>query len=137
MGTRSIIKFIKNDKPVCAVYQQFDGYLSAVGAELAEFLASGRMVNGIPVGSGDRMFNGIGCLAAQYIAAVKKEAGGLYLYPVDCGDEECNYEVHADYGPGMQPLPVRVTYKGYEGKFDGSVSDFQAFIKEKTSAEAE
>ena len=48
MGTRSTTKFFNehSDKPVCAIYQQYDGYLSGVGKELAEFLSDKKVING-------------------------------------------------------------------------------------------
>jgi len=129
MGTRSIIKFIENGATVCAIYQQFDGYLEGVGKTLADFCAAGKMVNGIPVGEPGKFFNGIGCLAAQFIAANKNGAGGLYIYPTDCESQECNYEVHADRDENYNALPLRLKYSAYGESFEGSVAQFQAYIK--------
>lgn len=96
MGTRSTVKFFSewNDKPVMAVYQQYDGYIDGVGHELASFLLDKKVINGI--GSGQNMeggyANGMGCLAAQYVAKHKTEIGGFYLTTSD-DEQEYNYEV--------------------------------------------
>lgn len=96
MGTRSTVKFFGewNDKPVMAVYQQYDGYIDGVGHELASFLLDKKVINGI--GSGQNMeggyANGMGCLAAQYVAKHKTEIGGFYLTTSD-DEQEYNYEV--------------------------------------------
>ena len=105
MGTRSLTHFIdepyeKNGKEVrtkiVTMYRQFDGYPTGHGLQLAKFLNSGVMVNGISLGEQKTLlFNGMGCLAAQAVAHFKKEAGGFYLYrggTKDCG-EEYSYDV--------------------------------------------
>ena len=95
MATRSTIKFYENysEAPIATVYQQFDGYISGVGYGLANFLASKTIINGI---SGERMeqgfANGMGCLAAQFIAQNKTKIGGLYLVKPD-SSEDYDYEV--------------------------------------------
>lgn len=39
MGTRSTVKFYdESDEPILCVYQQYDGYISGVGHDLAKFL---------------------------------------------------------------------------------------------------
>ena len=100
MGTRSTTKFIikRGDKltPILNVYQQYDGYISGVGHELAEFLLSKKIINGI--GRGQDTFdyaNGFGCLIAQYIKEFKDKVGNLYI--TDFEDrQEYNYEVIFD-----------------------------------------
>ena len=50
MGTRSTIKFYRNkhnEKPnvcVASIYQQYDGYISGVGHELANFLKDKKVI---------------------------------------------------------------------------------------------
>lgn len=99
MGTRSTIKFYSEFAPeviVLSVYQQFDGYISGVGHELAEWLKDKKIINGINGINGQTMSygyaNGMGCLAAQFVASFKKEIGGFYLVGVD-NTQEYNYEV--------------------------------------------
>jgi hypothetical protein len=87
MGTRSLT-FIYGDESesndvknaILCMYRQFDGYPSGHGKELAEFIKSLTIVNGI--GGGEKMgthANGIECLAAQLVKEFKKEIGGIYL----------------------------------------------------------
>jgi hypothetical protein len=99
MGTRSLT-FVYNDqevngneKPILCMYRQFDGYLSCHGLQLAEFINSKILVNGLPVRT-ENVANGMGCLAAQIVVHFKNEAGGFYLYPTDCEDAEHEYEYH-------------------------------------------
>jgi len=100
MGTRSLTfvysESVKGERaePIVNMYRQFDGYPSGHGAELAEFLSGGKIVNGLRFGEEGKFFNGMGDLAAQLVANFKKESGGFYLYPVtaeDCGQD---YEYH-------------------------------------------
>ena len=99
MGTRSLT-FVYDSyrmnigklvhEPIINFYRQYDGYPTGHGAELAEFLSGGHIVNGIPLGKDAKFFNGMGDLAAQLVAHFKQEAGGFYLYPVttkDCGQD--------------------------------------------------
>ena len=102
MGTRSLTRVIethtnRNNKVVkeklMTIYRQYDGYPSGMGMDLANFLESGKVVNGIGADS-DRVFNGAGCLTAQLIAELKDGPGNIYVYPInakDCGEE---YEYH-------------------------------------------
>lgn len=99
MGTRSTVKFYSEytkseDKPLVAIYQQYDGYISGVGHTLANFLKEFTVINGI--GSGQsivgKFANGMGCLAAQYIAKEKDSVGGLYVVGLE-DEQEYNYEV--------------------------------------------
>lgn len=103
MGTRSLTRVFetytsrKTNKVVkeklMTMYRQYDGYPSGMGMDLAKFLESGKVVNGIGGDSG-RVFNGSGCLSAQLVAELKDGPGNLYIYPInakDCGEE---YEYH-------------------------------------------
>jgi len=96
MGTRSTVKFYSeyHDEPVLCVYQQFDGYIGGVGHDLANFLKDKTVINGIGMRQtmGGGYANGMGCLAAQYVAANKTEIGGFYLTTKD-DEQEYNYEV--------------------------------------------
>jgi len=96
MGTRSLTYvFDQNNEPFVCMYRQFDGYPSGHGSELAEFLLSGEVVNGIPLKAINRLFNGMGCLAAQMVAHFKTEPGNFYLHaPVLGRDDWQDYEYH-------------------------------------------
>ena len=116
MGTRSIVKFYSQydeESPVCAVYHQYDGYISGVGWDLAQFLIDKKVINGI--GRDQTMeggyANGIGCLAAQYIKEEKKQIGGCYMVRAD-SEEEFNYQVRFT---GEKEITISVNY-GYGDK---------------------
>jgi hypothetical protein len=91
MGTRSTIKFYKDGVFLCAIYQQYDGYLEGVGKELKHYIKSKPFVNGI--GNNRNVFNGAGCFVAQFISNFKVEAGYLYITTED-NEQEFNYKVN-------------------------------------------
>ena len=102
MGTRSLIHF-KNDAgaTLVTVYRQFDGYPSGRGEELARWLEGKHIVNGIPAGEDTaNLANGMGCLAAQWIAHEKTDVGGVYIYPPDASG------VWEDYVYIVSPTPT-------------------------------
>jgi hypothetical protein len=94
MGTRSLT-FVYNEhgEAIINLYRQYDGYPSGHGAELAEFLAGKRLVNGLS-GDTSMVFNGMGCLAASLVANFKQSAGGFYIYAVTNTDCWQDYEYH-------------------------------------------
>ena len=95
MGTRSLtFVYTEDNTPIINMYRQFDGYPTGHGAELAEFLLSGRMVNGLNGMGKEKQFNGMGCLAAQMISHFKQSAGGFYIHPVTSTDCWQDYEYH-------------------------------------------
>lgn len=128
MGTRSLTYVYDGKTPVVCMYRQFDGYPSGHGQELADFLFDGKFVNGIPFGSKEKLFNGMGCLAAQMVAAFKEDAGGIYLYHTDRDQDawqEYEYHVFED---------KVIVYSGYSKEnnvlFNGSWTDFAEFCSE-------
>ena len=82
MGTRSLTRvFDQDEQELVCMYRQYDGYLSEHGKELAEFLGSGKVVNGINSSQGDgRVFNGADDLAAQLVTWFKLN-GFLHMLP--------------------------------------------------------
>lgn len=97
MGTRSLTYVYTEDgQPIVCMYRQFDGYVAGHGVDLSEFVNSGKLVNGIPMGSNEVLFNGMGDLAAQMVAHFKKDVGGFYLYPTNDLSQDCwqEYEYH-------------------------------------------
>jgi hypothetical protein len=147
MGTRSLTFVYDEQDVIINMYRQYDGYPTGHGAELAEFLGQFRMTNGIPVGrdkTGDRVANGMGCLAGQLVAHFKgSDAGQFYLYPAsatDCG-QDYEYHVYKD----VDGLRVRITDRGCnmfgltmsdknDAIFDGTVMEFFDFCTEKEAA---
>ena len=129
MGTRSLTRVIqkwndevtnktKSQTLVC-MYRQMDGYPSGMGADLAEFLNGGKMVNGISLGETERAFNGMGCLAARMVAHFKDGVGGIYLYPTNVKDvwQNYEYEIIEDENNNLQFKVIEVGYMNAKGKY--------------------
>ena len=140
MGTRSLTKFISQHDDekfvITCVYRQYDGYPQGHGKELADFLNSGVMVNGFGQ-SEQKQFNGIGCLAAQFIAEFKNGVGGIYIHQPDSKDcgEEYVYEVIYKYPKGFGKVDedslTMTCYKVYDNKilFEGNPKDFHTIFE--------
>ena len=150
MGTRSLTRVFstykdeKKNKQVkiqlVNMYRQYDGYPEGHGTELADFLNSGKVVNGIGIDEQQRVFNGAGCLSAQMIAHFKKGAGGIYIEPItakDCG-QEYEYEIIVDFDTKEVTLKCidigyidgKGNYKnGKKTLFEGKPSDFEQFLQ--------
>jgi hypothetical protein len=150
MGTRSmtdVIETYKDDSgkkreiALLTMYRQYDGYPSGMGADLAEFLSSGKVVNGIGMAETERVFNGAGCLAAQLVANFKQGAGGFYIHKPkqrNCG-EEYIYQVYVDHS--NKEVKLRCLEVGYMSKsgnyihktrelFFGDPKDFTAWLEQ-------
>ena len=119
MGTRSLTFVYEENKPIINMYRQFDGYPEGHGAELAEFLLSGEMVNGFSQ-TETRQFNGMGCLAAQMIVNFKKSVGGFYIYPIESNSCWQDYEYHVYEETVVVKNPDQVI-------FDGTWQEFKSF----------
>ena len=128
MGTRSLTYVYDVKTPVVCMYRQYDGYPSGHGKELAEFLFDGKLVNGIPSGAKGKLFNGMGCLAAQMVAAFKDGAGGFYLYHTDLNQDswqEYEYHVFED-----KVIVYAGCGKDNNVLFNGPWTDFAEFCSE-------
>lgn len=130
MGTRSTTTVRdKHGEVVVTLYRQFDGFLSGHGEELAN-LCNLEVVNGF--GSADKMgthANGAGCLAAQIVAGLKKEIGGIYI--VGAGDSQ-EYDYFVDVPETGTP---QITVKsGEEQIFEGSPKALLSFIAKEPEA---
>ena len=144
MGTRSLTYvYDEQGERIINLYRQYDGYPTGHGQELAKFLNSGRMVNGLDGLGKERQFNGAGCLAAQLVAHFKKESGGFYLYPTETEDCGQDFEYHIMYDDGTLKIKVYncgVNFFGltqddtYEPIFEGSLTEFTEFCREKETA---
>lgn len=93
MGTRSTVKFYDNGNIVLSCYIQYDGYIKGVGYDLAEWLKDKKNLDGFNSESHtieNGFANGIGCLAAQFVASNKTKVGGFYLTSIS-DIQEYNY----------------------------------------------
>ena len=91
MATRAIIRIAEREEGVSfsehtdkirtQIYHHYDGYPEGLGCNLAEFLCDFRVVNGLPLNYFEdiKVANGMGCLSAQLIAALKEEPGSVYV----------------------------------------------------------
>jgi hypothetical protein len=81
MGTIALTVFEERGQEICVLYRQMDGYPTGHGAELLEIMKGMEVVDGIPVMAhrSPRIANGMGCLAAQVIAALKTDVGSFYI----------------------------------------------------------
>jgi hypothetical protein len=137
MGTRSLTRFIEThtetnkrtkkektvNEEIVVMYRQYDGYPEGHGLELAEFLADGEMVNGFGLDD-KKVFNGMGCLAAQVVANFKSGPGGIYLHKAgttDCWEE---YDYHVVYNSDTKVLTIKCYTGGGELLFEGTPKEF-------------
>lgn len=121
MGTRSLTHIKERGQTLVTIYQQYDGYPTGVGADLKRIAGQTEIVNGYtPAMAAGTHANGMGCLAAQVVAALKTGLGGGYIYPPDSADcgEEFTYTLYARNG--------RVWMKAAAGRdfYDGPLADF-------------
>jgi hypothetical protein len=92
MATRSLVRFARREEGVSfsehpervevQVYKHYDGYPSGHPTALAEFLKDFKIVNGLGQDT-HKVANGLGCLAAQYVAAFKEKSGDIYVESPD------------------------------------------------------
>ena len=112
MSTRSLVRFAKREEGVSfsehpeqvevQVYKHYDGYPSGHPTALAEFLKDFKIVNGLGQDT-HKVANGLGCLAAQYVAAFKMAPGDLYIENADTEHDWIEYITYiwGDYGKGI------------------------------------
>ena len=130
MGTRSLTFIYEDNLPVVNMYRQFDGYPSGHGADLAKFLASAPVVDGL--GSDQQAaFNGMACLAAQMVGHFKAgKPGGIYLFHPDTRDCWQEYEYHVSY-LADSGFFIRVACEGNgDILFEGDLKQFTAWCEE-------
>ena len=98
MGTRCLTVMYETPnfggEEIAVLYRQYDGYPEGHGEELKAFLKDIRVVNGIPLGSDEKLANGGNCLAAQIVAHFKRDVGGFYLHPANARDVGEEYIYH-------------------------------------------
>ena len=119
MGTRCLTYVYDGDEPFVCMYRQFDGYPSGHGADLADFLHDGKLVNGIPFGDKAKIFNGMSCLAAQMVAHFKDGPGNIYLYA-----PKLDQDAWQDYEYHVYENKVKVTGGSV---FEGTWEEFAEF----------
>lgn len=144
MGTRSltyVYQSYKNsegkkvNEPIICLYRQYDGYVEGHGAELAEYLASGNIVNGLGVGEAEGVWNGMGCLAAQLVAHFKKEPGNFYLHaPILNRDDWQEFEYHVF---DDKVIVYSIGSNNDNVLFEGTYAEFAKFCKVNVTKDIE
>jgi len=122
---------VKNeqDEVLLVMRRHWDGYPEGHGIELAEFLASKNVVDGLTLDQDkSKIANGIECLAAQIVAHFKKEPGGFYLSSFESLDSEWDYSYTVTIRGKTIYLCVRDEYSE-ETIYDGSVNEFKARVE--------
>lgn len=125
MGTRSKTSFIekRGDKltHLVSVYQQYDGYISGVGHDIAKYILDKEICNGISLGRDtSKLANGFDCLIAQIIRDFKEDVGGLYITTED-NIQEYNYDIIFDSDLYYSDLNVEYETDKY---FEVKVTDW-------------
>ena len=100
MSTRAQVRFAKREEGVSfsehpervevQVYKHYDGYPSGHPVDLAKFLDGFSIVNGLGQNT-RKVSNGLGCLAAQYVAAFKEGPGDIYIENPDTQHTDIEY----------------------------------------------
>ena len=127
MGTRATVKFFEQYGPesvcICSVYHQYDGDLAWVGYDLAYLLQNRKIINGFGWGMDMSQYaNGIGCLAAQYVAKVKTELGNVYM---TSPDNTQNYDYRIETRIVEDKEVLHITVHHFEMLlFQGDVGEF-------------
>jgi hypothetical protein len=132
MGTRCLTVFVnsKSEKETCVLYRQYDGYVAGGhGHELAEFLSSAPLVNGLQDES--PAFNGFDNLVAQTIGHFDASEGGFCVHPPGTRDiwEEYTYTVRACTPmDGNRDAPIEiVVHRGKDEIFRGTPKSLCSF----------
>jgi len=134
MGTRALI-YVKESgrkSPTLAtIYTQCDGYpLNGIGEEIHRVLAHGnaKLVNGYQMSQNNpKFFNGMGCVAAYLVHALKVSIGGIYLYPPDAINvgEEYYYTLFEENGVLTLDLIDNCSHKVYSSPLSEAMDMFR------------
>ena len=121
MGTRSLTKIYDqfNNKVICSMYCQFDGYPSGVGAEIKDCIQGINVVNGYNSDTPKPFVNRMGRLAT-YLA---KNSGIDYEFQnVNDESDWIDYTYHLMFKGGKVWLDLEsfggVIYSGFMDDFD-------------------
>jgi hypothetical protein len=99
MGTSATAVFKDGNQKLAVLWKHGDGHPDSFGLELADFLDTRHLVNGIGT-STVGIANGMGDLAAQAVLHFKSDypVGGVYLAPAGTklGDSDYCYNVQGD-----------------------------------------
>ena len=126
MGTRATVKFYneepkENSIPLVNFYYQYDGDYDVIGKQLADWLKSKSVINGIQHQTmADGFANGVSCLAAQFCKGKKNKIGHFYINTLT-NVEYYDYKVWVDFNTNVIYMSIH--------EFIGEPKEFDAFIK--------
>lgn len=145
MGTRSNLVIMEDGRQLVRIYRQMDGYPSGMGNDIKAALNNGRvkLCNGFS--SRDEIpaaFNGMGCLAAYIIGALKgNDIGNIYIdsrRKLKKSDFDIEYEYTLTDKGGVLHLIALERHSARDKViFDGPLADFDGKAIEKAAEESE
>lgn len=149
-----------NGEEIAVLYRDRDGCPSDHGRELAEFLSGIRIVSELPeredpadglvqvifepgerfMRNGERIAEGMTCLAAQLVAFFKQEVGAVHLFPAGARVEDESYTYHVSGQPDGE-VRIRLIENSPEGEseelFDGTAADLFAWLDDQEGSDTE
>lgn len=133
MGTRSTVHFISEfedgEATVLSIYQQYDGYLEGVGAQIVETLKKHtRLGDGTEFEESPKA-NGFHDLALLYVVDHKPEPYNMYVTTAD-NTQEYNYYIREEQNP--QEILVTVTDYDNTVIFTGTAEEFIEKVEGKS-----
>lgn len=136
MSTRAIVRLIDKKGPetglYAVIYHHYDGYPEHRGVEIARYLESGTMVNGITHTETDEVvWNGFGCFAASYIDHFKDGLGNTYLLPATWNQDAWqDYEYNVWHSNGEWKIVI-IALNNREMIFRGTPAELIAQYGQK------
>ncbi len=137
-------------REIAVLYRHHDGYPEEHGRELAEFLSGIRIVSELPekdppdglvrvvfkprdkfMYNGERIAEGMTCLAAQIVAFFKQEAGGFHLFPAGDRVEDESYTYHVSGQPDGEAMIRIIENSSQEVSkelFNGTATELLAWL---------
>lgn len=122
MGTRALTRVFDDGRPIIHLYRQMDGYPEGHGHELRAAVGHLRLVNGLQ-DSDPHVANGMGCFAAQLVAALKTEPGGFYLFSPNRDEDLRQYDYVYDLYDNNSVVTLKVT-TDYRVLYYGPLNEF-------------
>lgn len=142
MGTKSLVHIKDGKKTIATIYRQYDGYPTGMGEDIKRLLNNGNVeiLNGYNGYSGNdgipHQFNGIGCLAAFLVGALKeKKIENVYLMHPGKNNfgEEYIYTISSKDGKVYMKVQdvwnKKILFNGLLSKFDGNIAEGMSIVE--------
>ncbi len=127
MGTSALIRVYDGDRLLVSIYKQSDGYPTSAGQDIIDAVGARKLTNGFS-GSRNGLANGMGCLAALLIAAMKGDEAGLF-YIVEGQDDDWADFTYELRGYRMAPdagVSLKVFCGSSQTIYDGPLGEYRA-----------